>query len=99
MHPQPDAKFSRKMRSRDSIRTCMGEDVNLDVELAGSGPFTLYWSFDKQMYSESVDGNKLTINVPRLETPGQHTVSLVKVCTFGMHMRVKALRENEERSF
>ncbi|ORY99344.1 hypothetical protein BCR43DRAFT_489127 [Syncephalastrum racemosum] len=76
VHPQPDAKFSKKMRS---IRTCMGEEVNLDVELSGSGPFTLYWSFDKQMYSESVDNNKLTINVPRLETPGQHTVSLVKI--------------------
>ncbi|KAI8146224.1 hypothetical protein BJV82DRAFT_600953 [Fennellomyces sp. T-0311] len=76
VHPQPDAKFTGK--SLRPIRTCIGEDVELDVALSGSGPFTLTWTFAKQMYSDVIEGNRYTIKVPRLESAGHHVVSLVK---------------------
>ncbi|KAI7857423.1 hypothetical protein BDC45DRAFT_459107 [Circinella umbellata] len=79
VHPQPDAKFTGKKNKLDSIRTCIGEEIDLDVTLSGSGPFVLTWTFAKQMYTDVVEGNKHTIKVPRLESPGHHVVSLVKI--------------------
>ncbi|KAI9491678.1 hypothetical protein BDB00DRAFT_831699 [Zychaea mexicana] len=79
VHPQPDAKFTGNMKALQSIRTCIGDDVELDVALSGSGPFLLTWTFAKQMYSDVVEGNQYTIKVPRLESAGHHVVSLVKI--------------------
>ena len=79
VHPQPDAKFNGKKNKLDSIRTCIGEEIELDVALSGSGPFVLTWTFAKQMYTDVVEGNKHTIKVPRLESPGHHVVSLLNV--------------------
>ncbi|KAI9311595.1 hypothetical protein BX666DRAFT_1996701 [Dichotomocladium elegans] len=78
VHPQPDAKFSGSGSLRP-YRTCLGEDLELDVELSGTGPYTLTWTFAKQMYSDVVTGSRHTIKVPRLESAGHHVVSLVKI--------------------
>ncbi|KAI9250213.1 hypothetical protein BDA99DRAFT_564180 [Phascolomyces articulosus] len=79
VHPQPDAKFIGKKKSLESIRTCIGEEIELDVALSGSGPFVLTWTFAKQLYSDVVEGNRHTIKVPRLASAGHHVVSLVKI--------------------
>lgn len=77
VHPQPDAKFSS--RSRQSVRTCLGEDLSVDVDLQGTGPFVLSWTVGKQLYSDTVEGNKYTIKLPPFERVGHHIVSLVKI--------------------
>lgn len=79
VHPQPNARFVDRLRSAQSLRTCLGEPMSLDVELSGSGPFELMWTFDQQLYSDTIEGDRYTILVPPLETPGQHVVSLIKV--------------------
>lgn len=77
VHPQPDAKFSSN--SRRAVRTCLGEDISVDVELRGTGPFELYWTYGNQAYSDKVEGNKYTIRLPPFERAGHHVVSLVKI--------------------
>ncbi|KAF7728475.1 hypothetical protein EC973_006028 [Apophysomyces ossiformis] len=79
VHPQPDAKFGKQLRNLQVLRTCVGEAINLDVELSGTGPFKLYWTIGKQMYSDVVDGDKYVISIPELESAGHHVVSLVKI--------------------
>lgn len=77
VHPQPDAKFSSN--SRRTVRTCLGEDISVDVDLRGTGPFTLYWTHKNEAYSDVVNGNKYTIKLPPFEQAGNHIVSLVKI--------------------
>ncbi|KAL0073492.1 hypothetical protein F4703DRAFT_1947459 [Phycomyces blakesleeanus] len=79
VHPQPSAKFSKSVHGNNMLRTCIGDDINLDVELTGTGPFTLFWKFGKQAYSEVVDSNKHTINIPHIDKPGKYVVSLEKI--------------------
>ncbi|KAG0181849.1 hypothetical protein DFQ28_005079 [Apophysomyces sp. BC1034] len=79
VHPQPDAKFGKKLRSLQVLRTCVGEAMDLDVELSGTGPFKLFWTIGKQMYSDVVDGDKYVISIPELESAGHHVISLVKI--------------------
>jgi nucleoporin POM152 len=77
VHPQPDAKFSSS--SRQSVRTCLGEDMSVDVDLRGTGPFTLSWTIGNQLYSDTVEASKYTIKLPPFERAGHHIVSLVKI--------------------
>ncbi|KAI8098635.1 uncharacterized protein BX664DRAFT_319225 [Halteromyces radiatus] len=76
VHPQPDAKFDEKLTSK---RTCLGEEMNLSVNLAGAAPFTLVWAYDKQEHSEVVTGDHYDISLPPFETAGRHIVSLIKI--------------------
>lgn len=78
VHPQPDAKFTGSARS--SLRTCVGDDIELPVELSGTGPFVLTWALSNQTYTDTITGNRHIIHVPRLSKAGHHVVSLVKVC-------------------
>ncbi|KAI7879844.1 uncharacterized protein EV154DRAFT_450858 [Mucor mucedo] len=77
VHPQPDAKFSSMGRS--TVRTCLGEDISVDVDLRGTAPFVLFWTFKNEVYSDQVEGNKYTIKLPPFEQAGNHIVSLVKI--------------------
>lgn len=77
VHPQPDAKFSSI--GRNIVRTCLGEDISVDVDLRGTAPFVLYWTFKNQVYSDQVQGNKYTIKLPPFEQAGNHVVSLAKI--------------------
>lgn len=77
VHPQPDAKFIPN--SRRSVRTCLGEDLSVDVELRGTGPYVLSWTLGNQLYSDTVEGEKYTIKLPPFERAGHHVVSLVKI--------------------
>lgn len=77
VHPQPDAKFSA--RSGRAVKTCLGEDLTVDVDLRGSGPFVLSWTVGDQLYSDKVDGEKYTIKLPPFDRAGHHIVSLVKI--------------------
>ncbi|KAI8393455.1 uncharacterized protein BYT42DRAFT_551090 [Radiomyces spectabilis] len=79
VHPQPDARFSKSLLDKQAIRTCIGESVNLDVELSGTGPFRLYWTFNKEKFFATVEGNKYTIALPAFEAPNHYVVSLVKI--------------------
>ncbi|KAG1471634.1 hypothetical protein G6F56_002012 [Rhizopus delemar] len=78
VHPQPDAKFSGGRRVH-SIQTCLGNDVNIDVDLSGDGPFELSWTMNNQLYSHTIEGNKYTIKLPPIEQPGNFVVSLTKI--------------------
>ncbi|KAI9476070.1 MAG: hypothetical protein EXX96DRAFT_527054 [Benjaminiella poitrasii] len=75
VHPQPDARF----KTKHAVRTCLGEDLTADVELRGSGPFELSWTVGDQLYSDRVDGDRYTIQLPPFDRPGRHLVSLVKI--------------------
>ncbi|KAI8884436.1 hypothetical protein K501DRAFT_217462 [Backusella circina FSU 941] len=77
VHPQPDAYFNT--RRRQPVHTCLGEDISVDVDLQGTGPFMLHWTLDGEKYSSQVDGYKYTIDLPPFTQPGQHVVSLVKI--------------------
>jgi nucleoporin POM152 len=77
VHPQPDAYFDK--RRRQSVDTCLGEDISANVELQGTGPFTLHWSVDGEKYSSQVDGYRYTVDLPPFTKPGQHAVSLLKI--------------------
>ncbi|GAA5817575.1 hypothetical protein MFLAVUS_011123 [Mucor flavus] len=77
VHPQPDAKFSSS--GPHVVRTCLGEDISVDVDLRGTGPFVLYWTIRNQLYSSNVEGNKYTIKLPPFEYTGRHVISLVKI--------------------
>lgn len=77
VHPQPDAKFVPS--SRRSVRTCLGEDLSVDVELRGTSPFTLSWTLGNQLYSDVVEGDRYTVKLPPFERAGHHVVSLVKI--------------------
>jgi nucleoporin POM152 len=77
VHPQPDAKFSA--RNGRAVKTCLGEDLTVDVDLRGSGPFVLYWTVGDQLYSDKVDGEKYTIKLPPFDRAGHHIASLVKI--------------------
>ncbi|KAI8973029.1 hypothetical protein BDB01DRAFT_749580 [Pilobolus umbonatus] len=77
VHPQPDAQFSLQSHSID---TCLGdEDLNVDVELRGTGPFELVWSLGKEEHVDNVNGNHYTIPLPPFDTAGEHVVSLVSI--------------------
>ncbi|CAO3619237.1 unnamed protein product [Cunninghamella blakesleeana] len=75
VHPQPDARFLDTYPRR----TCLGDKLILNVELVGTAPYTLYWSFDGQTYSSQVDGNNHEISLPPFESPGRYVASLVKI--------------------
>ncbi|KAI9013365.1 hypothetical protein CLU79DRAFT_890506 [Phycomyces nitens] len=79
VRPQPSARFSRKLQEKNNLRTCVGDNINLDVELSGTGPFTLFWKLGKQVYSDFVDDNKFTIEIPHIAKAGRHVVSLIKI--------------------
>ncbi|KAI7868786.1 hypothetical protein BDF14DRAFT_1790894 [Spinellus fusiger] len=79
VRPQPSAKFSGELQRKRSIRTCLGDSLQLNVDLSGTGPFHLYWTFGKQLHSAVVEGNSYTIDIPPLQKPGSHVVSLVKI--------------------
>ncbi|KAI9267839.1 hypothetical protein BY458DRAFT_556205 [Sporodiniella umbellata] len=93
VHPQPDAKFSGGRRA-NSIQTCLGNNVNIDVELSGDGPFELLWTVDKQKYKHTVEGNKYTIMLPPIENPGNFVVSLVQIKDSNM-----CIKDLEARDF
>ncbi|OBZ91822.1 hypothetical protein A0J61_00138 [Choanephora cucurbitarum] len=77
VHPQPDAKFISN--TRRPVRTCLGEDLTVNTELRGTGPFRLFWTVNDQLYSDVVESERYTIHLPPFERPGQHIVSLVKI--------------------
>ncbi|KAI8880506.1 hypothetical protein K501DRAFT_191122 [Backusella circina FSU 941] len=77
VHPQPDAKFDS--RNRHAVRICLAEKTSVDVDLTGNGPFTLHWTLDGQPHSEVVEGNKHVIQLPVLNSTGQHIVSLTQI--------------------
>ncbi|RUS31618.1 hypothetical protein BC938DRAFT_477446 [Jimgerdemannia flammicorona] len=82
VHPQPNAAFLSIPRG--SLKTCIGETIELEVELTGSAPFTLYWTvfFEgvRHKYTEpNLKGPKFTIQSPVLTVGGAYTVSLAKI--------------------
>jgi nucleoporin POM152 len=77
VHPQPDAKFSPKPHR--AVRTCLGEDLSIHVDLRGTGPFVLSWTVGDQLYSDTIDSDKYTINLPPFDRAGHHVVSLVNI--------------------
>ncbi|KAI8979759.1 hypothetical protein BDF20DRAFT_835729 [Mycotypha africana] len=76
VHPQPDAYFTKQ---HTSVRTCLGEDVTVDVQLRGTGPFKLSWTVDDQLYADVVEKERYTINLPPFDRPGHHVISLVDI--------------------
>ncbi|KAG0797154.1 hypothetical protein G6F22_004612 [Rhizopus arrhizus] len=78
VHPQPDAKFSGRRQSH-STHTCLGDDVSIDVDLNGDGPFELSWTIGDQLYTDVVTDNKYTIHLPPFDQPGHFVVSLSKI--------------------
>ncbi|KAM3578510.1 hypothetical protein VKS41_004564 [Umbelopsis sp. WA50703] len=83
VHPQPSAKFSDRLTRGGVIRTCIGEGLDLDVEVGGAGPHTLYWnvfnSGERHSYQEVVTDARHTITIPPSDTGGKYVVSLAKI--------------------
>jgi nucleoporin POM152 len=77
VHPQPDAQFSPK--HSQAARICLADKTSVNVDLTGSGPFTLEWTLDGKPYSEVVKGNNYVIQLPTLNTTGLHIVSLTQI--------------------
>ncbi|KAI7906649.1 uncharacterized protein BX663DRAFT_483356 [Cokeromyces recurvatus] len=75
VHPQPDARF----KTKHAVRTCLGEDLTAEVELRGTGPFVLTWMVGDQLYSDRVEGDRYTIQLPPFDRPGRHLISLIKI--------------------
>jgi hypothetical protein len=86
VHPQPSAKFSDRLTRQGLIRTCIGEGVDLDVELGGAGPYTLFWNVfnagERHSFEEVATEARHTITIPPLDIGGKYVVSLAKVCTY-----------------
>lgn len=76
VHPQPDAKFKPKQRS---VRTCLNEDLSVNVDLRGTPPFMLKWTVGDQKYGDVVENESYTIKLPPFDVAGQHVVSLVNI--------------------
>ncbi|CAO3696453.1 unnamed protein product [Umbelopsis ramanniana] len=83
VHPQPSAKFSDRLTRQGLIRTCIGEGVDLDVELGGAGPYTLYWNVfnagERHSFEEVATEGRHTITIPPLDIGGKYVVSLAKI--------------------
>ncbi|KAI9270938.1 hypothetical protein EDC94DRAFT_655848 [Helicostylum pulchrum] len=77
VHPPPDAKFDFSLRR--VLRTCPGEDISVDVDLCGTGPFELSWTHAGQIYSDKVEGSRYKIMLVPFSRAGHHVVSLVKI--------------------
>ncbi|CAO0793001.1 unnamed protein product [Mucor circinelloides] len=76
VHPQPDAKFRPKNRR---VRTCLNEDLTVDVDLRGTPPFKLKWTVGSQMYGDYIESEIYTMKLPAFDIAGQHVVSLVNI--------------------
>ncbi|KAG1090210.1 hypothetical protein G6F42_019759 [Rhizopus arrhizus] len=76
VHPQPDAKFRPKNRR---VRTCLNEDLTVDVDLRGTPPFKLKWTVGSQMYGDYIESEIYTMKLPAFDVAGQHVVSLVNI--------------------
>lgn len=83
VHPQPSAKFSDRLTRQGVIRTCIGEGIDLNVELGGTGPYTLYWNVfnagERHSFEQIVNDARHTITIPPLDIGGKYVVSLAKV--------------------
>ncbi|KAL9555078.1 hypothetical protein MBANPS3_002531 [Mucor bainieri] len=76
VHPQPDAKFKPKQRR---VRTCLNEDLTVDVQLRGTPPFFLKWTVGDQTYGDHVESELYTMKLPPFDVSGEHVVSLVNI--------------------
>lgn len=76
VHPQPDAKFKPKNRR---VRTCLNEDLTVDVVLRGTPPFQLKWTVGDQKYGDYIEDEVYTMKLPPFDVAGQHVVSLVNI--------------------
>ncbi|CAG8547526.1 3706_t:CDS:10 [Funneliformis caledonium] len=82
VHPKPNAVF-RRVKDR-IINSCMGNLVELDVVLSGTGPFTLEYEvvFNRRTNAftiADIQGPSYVIISPPFENPGTYTVTLKKV--------------------
>ncbi|CAO3661533.1 unnamed protein product [Rhizopus microsporus] len=93
VRPQPDARFKGHRQSHKA-RTCLGQDLSLDVELSGDGPFELAWTVGDQLYSDVAENKKYTIKLPPFDQPGHFVVSLVRIKDVNM-----CIKELEARDF
>ncbi|KAI8066421.1 hypothetical protein BC940DRAFT_258202 [Gongronella butleri] len=75
VHPQPNAHFV----DADPRRACLGQKVTLPVKIQGTAPYTLVYMYDKQQFTEAIEGDAYKIELPPFETPGRHMVTLKKL--------------------
>ncbi|CAG8594582.1 6627_t:CDS:10 [Paraglomus occultum] len=82
VHPKPDATF--RTTYGKELNTCVGNNVELDVDFSGSGPFTLEYEvvFNRRKNTFTVGDIKSlshVISSPPFDNPGTYTVTLVRV--------------------
>ncbi|RIA95339.1 hypothetical protein C1645_757783 [Glomus cerebriforme] len=82
VYPKPDAVF-RRTKDR-TINSCMSNLVELDVDLSGTGPFTLEYEvvFNRRTNAftiADIQGPSYVITSPPFDNPGTYTVTLKKV--------------------
>ncbi|CAG8445798.1 21903_t:CDS:10 [Dentiscutata erythropus] len=82
VHPKPNAAF-RGLKNR-MLNGCVGSRIDLEVELVGTGPFTLIYEvvFNRRINAftiADIRGSTHVLTSPPFDNPGLYTVTLVKI--------------------
>ncbi|CAG8786287.1 11339_t:CDS:2, partial [Racocetra persica] len=82
VHPKPNAAF--KDSKNRLLNGCVGSRIDLEVELTGTGPFTLIYEvvFNRRINAftiADIRGSTYVVTSPPFDNPGLYTVTLVKI--------------------
>ena len=79
IHPQSEARFEH---GNSRFIRCVGDAVELDVSLSGSGPWTVAYeivfeSKKSQFLQSDIKDSRFQIKSPPFEKPGAYVIDLI----------------------